>query len=114
MGQPLPGTTSVRNIACRAWEVSETGLSDAGRYFAVSALKFRVSLDADIQRGDTVVVDGIGGSVDSIVGRRGHKIAIVDSYGSQDLLAVTVGALLLETEGMLTLEAGGNLLLEDA
>ena len=80
LGQPTPGVETTRTLPCRAWEATETQISGDGKRYSVTVLKTRVAPDADIQHADRLTVDGIGGEVDRVVTRHGHKVVIVEVY----------------------------------
>ena len=86
-GQPTPGTVEVHELACRAWEATESTIADDGRRFAVSVIKMRAPLDADIKRDDNVTIRPTGdtrnvfvGDVDTVIVRRGHQLVTIEDY----------------------------------
>ena len=72
---------------CRAWEATESVITSDGRRFAVSVIKMRTPLGADIKRDDNVTVMPTGdtrnvfvGDVDTVIVRRGHQLVTIEDY----------------------------------
>ena len=80
LGQPTPGAETTRDVPCRAWEETETSISGDGKRYAVTVLKARLPLDADVLDKDLLSVDGMSGQVESVVTRIGHKLVTSEVY----------------------------------
>ena len=80
LGNPTPGAETTRTVPCRAWEATETMIAGDGKRYAVSVLKARVPLDADVLDDDRLTVDDMSGEVESVVTRSGHKLITAESY----------------------------------
>ena len=87
LGQPTPGDVEVHKLACRAWEATERAVTGDGKWYALSLLKMRVPIEADIKRHDFVTITPVGdlrnnfvGEVDTIVARRHHQLVTIEDY----------------------------------
>ena len=96
LGQPTPGEVEIHKLACRAWEADESAIAGDGKWYAVSMLKMRVPIKADIQRHDSVTITPVGdprnnfvGVVDTILVRRHHQLVTIEDY--QAVPVTTVG-----------------------
>ena len=80
LGNPTPGVKATWAVPCRAWEATETMIDGDGKRYSMTVLKARVPLGADVLAKDRLTVDGMGGAVESVVTRIGHKLVTSEVY----------------------------------
>ena len=96
LGQPTPGEVEIHKLVCRAWEATETAIAGDGKWYAVSMLKMRVPIEADIARHDNVTISPVGdprnnfvGVVDTVLARHHHQLVTIEDY--QAVPVTTIG-----------------------
>ena len=79
--RPMGVDVVIPAMPCRAWESMEHSIAANGQRFSKSVYKLRVPPTADVQRLDRISVNGITGTVETVLTRRAHKLITMEDYG---------------------------------